>query len=144
MAADASRPVFPRDLAAAVALSATVGFVWILVLDSLTFGVNLLALVYARRAAGLAPGPGGARDVGGWAVRAGWTSMRGIVARAPWLGWSAVPAGMIAGGWALTGVEYVAVGVAVALLGCTVAVRVTMRTSARARRGSATDPVEAS
>ncbi|MGV9636563.1 MFS transporter [Nocardia rhamnosiphila] len=270
--------------AAAVALSATVGFVWILVLDSLTFGANLLALVYARRAAGLAPGPGGpvgvggARGMGGPAVRAGRPSMRGIVARAPWLGWSAglwfavsfaiglvavagpaltvtatgggglwaalatgmalaalagslsviagaarfgwrtacaalaaavvlelaalagygrevsgpvllfagcliagfavsvtgivwqsliqaelpteelgvfgsvegflgaagVPAGMIAGGWALTGVEYVAVGVAVVLLGCTVAVRVTMRTSATPRRGPAADPVEAS
>ncbi|MFI9536962.1 MFS transporter [Nocardia fusca] len=270
--------------AAAVALSATVGFVWILVLDSLTFGANLLALVYARRAAGSVPDPAGPRGVGGWrgvggpAARAGWTSMRGIVARAPWLGWSAglwfavsfaigllavagpaltvtatgggglwaalatgmalaalagslsviagaarfgwrtacaalaaavvlelaalagygremtgpvllfagcliagfavsvtgivwqsliqaelpteqlgvfssvegflgaagVPAGMIAGGWALTGVEYVAVGVAVVLLGCTVAVRVTMRTSAPARRGSAAAPVEAS
>ncbi|MGW6335535.1 hypothetical protein [Nocardia rhamnosiphila] len=60
------------------------------------------------------------------------------------LGAAGVPAGMIAGGWALTGVEYVAAGVTVALLGCAVAVRVTMRTSAPARRRPAADPAEAS
>ncbi|MFI2233336.1 MFS transporter [Nocardia testacea] len=76
--------------AAAVALSATVGFVWILVLDSLTFGVNLLALVYARRSAGRVPDPGASRSAGGSAVRAGWTTLRATVGRAPWLGWSVV------------------------------------------------------
>lgn len=264
--------------AAAVALTATVGFIWILMLDSLTFGANLLALLYARRVAGPLPGPDEPRGVTGPAVRAGRASMRAIVGRAPWLGWSAglwcavsfaiglvavagpaltvtatgggglwaalatgmalaglagslsvlagaarfgwrtacvaltaavalelaalagygremsgpvllfagcliagfavsvtgivwqsliqaelpteelgvfssvegflgaagVPAGMIAGGWALTGVEYMAVGVAVVLLGCTVAVRVSMRTPAAARRGPAADPVQAS
>ncbi|WP_433491181.1 hypothetical protein [Nocardia grenadensis] len=59
-------------------------------------------------------------------------------------GAAGIPAGMIEGGWALTGVEYVAIEVAVVLLGCAVAVRVTMRTPAPARPGPAVDPIEAS
>ncbi|MGW5387695.1 MFS transporter [Nocardia sp. NPDC003963] len=77
--------------AVAVVLSATVGFVWILVLDSLTFGMNLLALIYARRAAGTVPGDGdGDGSAGGPrpVLSAGWVTLRATVAGAPWLGWS--------------------------------------------------------
>ncbi|NUS91992.1 MAG: hypothetical protein HOQ36_06185, partial [Nocardia sp.] len=52
LVADTSVLVGP---ALAVLLTETMGFVWILVFDSLTFGMNLFALVYARRAAGAVP-----------------------------------------------------------------------------------------
>lgn len=70
----------------AVALSTTVGFVWILIFDSLTFGSNVLALAYARRAAGPAVGVT-VRDRRS-TFRTGRDSWCAAVARAPWLGWS--------------------------------------------------------
>ncbi|MET8797830.1 hypothetical protein ABZV91_15505 [Nocardia sp. NPDC004568] len=56
------------------------------------------------------------------------------------LGAAGVPAGMVAGGWALDGIGYVAGGVAVVLIGCAVAVQMTMRTPGTARQGPARQP----
>ncbi|MGW0181344.1 MFS transporter [Nocardia sp. NPDC003345] len=95
--------------ALAVVLLGTVGFVWILVLDTVTFGLNLAALVYARRRAPvIAPdarrepgttGPGEApaalpsgvprsTAVPGAVPAPSGNSLRATLARARWLGWS--------------------------------------------------------
>ncbi|WP_327149372.1 MFS transporter [Nocardia sp. NBC_01329] len=83
MVADISVLVGP---ALAVALSTTVGFVWILVFDSLTFGSNVLALAYARRAAGPVV-RATVRDRRS-TFRESRDSWCATVARSPWLGWS--------------------------------------------------------
>ncbi|WP_063060234.1 MFS transporter [Nocardia sienata] len=74
--------------AVAVVLSETVGFVWILVFDSVTFGMNLVALVYARRAAHAVLRPDEPADCPRSTLGTGWATLRGTVTGAPWLGWS--------------------------------------------------------
>lgn len=72
--------------ATAVILLGAVGFIWILVLDSATFGLNILALVYARRAWTENPGAPVGEKPDGTSADSG--SVREIIAREPWLGWS--------------------------------------------------------
>ncbi|WP_040838640.1 MFS transporter [Nocardia brevicatena] len=72
--------------AAAVILFEALGFFWILLLDSATFGLNILALVYARRARMCNPGAPAGKNPDKTSDDFG--SFRAIVGREPWLGWS--------------------------------------------------------
>lgn len=72
--------------ATAVILLGVSGFGWILLLDSATFGLNILALVYARRAWAENPGTSAGEEPDRASDALG--SFRVIVAREPWLGWS--------------------------------------------------------
>lgn len=75
--------------ALAVVLLETTGFVWILVFDSVTFAMNLLALMYARRSAGDRPADADSPAGGEPFRRAGnGGAVRATLAEMPWLGWS--------------------------------------------------------
>ncbi|WP_062999631.1 MFS transporter [Nocardia jinanensis] len=75
--------------AAAVVLLETVGFRWILVFDSMTFVVNLLALMYVRRIAVLTkPERTGADELDRDEPAEARDTVRSLVAAAPWLGWT--------------------------------------------------------
>lgn len=72
--------------ATAVILLEALGFFWILLLDSATFGLNILALVYARRTRTCNPGAPAGENPDKTSDDFG--SFRAIVGREPWLGWS--------------------------------------------------------
>lgn len=74
--------------AAAVVLLGIFGFVWILLIDSATFGLNILALIYARRASVDERKPDAVAGEESRGTSAGPWSFRETIRREPWLGWS--------------------------------------------------------